>query len=137
MEKWRRYVIVLLVGLFIGVGYMFYSKEPETPMVRTVRRDTRAGGRTECPDRNRRLCDRGGRGARYVYDAARGPCRGRTVSRRLDGRGRSRTIEFGPIARRWDESERPEKGETVVMPAAEEANGGRTGSTSTVRRKTN
>ncbi|UTT44050.1 helix-hairpin-helix domain-containing protein [Exiguobacterium aurantiacum] len=33
MEKWKRYVVVLLIGLFIGVGYMFYSKEPETPMV--------------------------------------------------------------------------------------------------------
>lgn len=33
MEKWKRYVIVLLVGLFIGIGYMFYSKEPETTVV--------------------------------------------------------------------------------------------------------
>lgn len=33
MEKWKRYVVMLLVGLFIAVGYMFYSKEPETPMV--------------------------------------------------------------------------------------------------------
>ena len=33
MEKWKRYVIVLLVGLFIGVGYMFYTKQPETTVV--------------------------------------------------------------------------------------------------------
>lgn len=33
MDNWKHYVIVLLVGLFIGVGYMFYSKEPETTVV--------------------------------------------------------------------------------------------------------
>lgn len=33
MEKWKRYVVALLVILFVGVGYLFYSKEPETTMV--------------------------------------------------------------------------------------------------------
>lgn len=33
MEKWKRYVVGLVVALFIGVGYMFYSKEPEATIV--------------------------------------------------------------------------------------------------------
>lgn len=33
MEKWKRYVIGLVVALFMAVGYMFASKQPETPMV--------------------------------------------------------------------------------------------------------
>ncbi|MCC5892986.1 helix-hairpin-helix domain-containing protein [Exiguobacterium sp.] len=33
MEKWKRYVVLLVVGLFIGVGYLFASKQPETTMV--------------------------------------------------------------------------------------------------------
>lgn len=33
MEKWKRYVIVLSVGLFMGIGYMFYSKEPENQVI--------------------------------------------------------------------------------------------------------
>ncbi len=33
MEKWKRYVVGLVVGLFIGVGYLFASKQPETTIV--------------------------------------------------------------------------------------------------------
>lgn len=33
MEKWKRYVVVLLVVSFVGVGYLFYSKEPEATIV--------------------------------------------------------------------------------------------------------
>lgn len=36
MGKWERYIIGLLVILFFGVGYMFYSKEPEETIVEEV-----------------------------------------------------------------------------------------------------
>ena len=36
MEKWKRYVIGLVVALFMAVGYMFASKQPETPMVEQI-----------------------------------------------------------------------------------------------------
>ncbi|TCI25669.1 MULTISPECIES: helix-hairpin-helix domain-containing protein [Exiguobacterium] len=49
MEKWKRYVVALLVILFVGVGYMFYSKEPETTMVEefTTVEEAEAGPVTE------------------------------------------------------------------------------------------
>ena len=33
MEKWKQLVIGLIVVLFFGVGYLFYSKEPEESVV--------------------------------------------------------------------------------------------------------
>ncbi|MDL5378048.1 helix-hairpin-helix domain-containing protein [Exiguobacterium mexicanum] len=127
MEKWRRYVVVLLVGLFIGVGYMFYSKEPERPVVEqfvaTPEPEIEPSVPTEIV-----VYVTGAVEAPDMYTMPQGARVGDVLSLAvLTAEADPEQLNLAQLLVDGTKVSVPKKGETVVVPAAEEAGGGTNG----------
>lgn len=121
MEKWKRYVVGLLVVLFIGVGYLFYSKEADVTMVEefTVVEETEAvpvtevvvyvTGAVEAPD---------------TYTMPQGARVGDVLSIAvLTAEADPEQLNLAQLLVDGTKITVPKKGETVVVPETDSTNG--------------